>query len=345
MTRNRVTNAAYVFALFAFAATGACKRQPAASVKADGSSTVYPLTEAVAEEFQKGRHVQVTVGISGTGGGFKKFCAGETDISDASRPIKPSEVEQCAKSAIEYVELPVAYDGIAIVVNPKNDWATSITTAELERMWQPQAQGKVKTWRDVRPTWPDKELHLFGAGVDSGTYDYFTEAIVHKEHSSRGDYTSSEDDNILVQGVATDVSALGFFGLAYYEHNKDKLHVVPLDDGNPKNGDGPIAPSAESVRNGTYQPLSRPIFIYASKRSLDRKEVEEFVKYYVEGAKKLSTEVGYVPLPDRAYSLAGERLSARKTGSIFGGHGSQVGVTIDALLEREQAGSAPSAKP
>jgi phosphate transport system substrate-binding protein len=327
--------------IIGLAATAGCKPStPTATVKADGSSTVYPLTEAVAEEFQKGRKVQVTVGISGTGGGFKKFCIGETDISDASRPIKPTEVELCAKSGIEYVELPVAYDGIAIVVNPKNDWATSITTDELKKMWAPEAQGKVKKWSDVRAGWPDKELHLFGAGVDSGTYDYFTEAIVHKEHSSRGDYTSSEDDNILVQGISQDVGALGFFGLAYYDHNKEKLRLVPVDDGKPDNGAGPIAPTAETVRNGTYQPLSRPIFIYVAKKSLDREVIQEFVKYYLNNAKKLSTEVGYVALPDRAYPMALQRLESRTFGSMFGGKGSQVGVTVDALLERESGGAA-----
>ena len=329
-------------ALTTLALLAGCKKTPTATVKADGSSTVYPLTEAVAEEFQKGRKVQVTVGISGTGGGFKKFCVGETDISDASRPIKPTEVELCAKNGVEYVELPVAYDGIAIVVNPKNDWATSITTDELKKMWAPEAQGKFKKWSDIRTGWPEKDLHLFGAGVDSGTYDYFTEAIVHKEHSSRGDYTSSEDDNILVQGISQDAGALGFFGLAYYDHNKDKLRLVPVDDGKPDNGEGPIAPTAETVRNGTYQPLSRPIFIYVAKKSLEREVVQDFVKFYIEGAKKLSTEVGYVALPDRAYPMAQHRLDSRTYGSMFGGKGSQVGVTVDALLERESG--SPSAK-
>jgi len=305
-------------------------------IRVDGSSTVFPITEAVAEEFQKVHPgVKVTVGISGTGGGFKKFGKGETDISDASRPIKPSEVELCQKNGIEYVELPVAYDGLAVMVNPKNTWAGSMTVAELKKLWAPEAQGKITRWNQVRDEWPDKEIHLFGAGVDSGTYDYFTEAIVGKEHSSRGDFTSSEDDNVLVQGIAGDELALGFFGYAYYEENRGKLKLVAIDDGKAENGDGPIAPSPETVANGTYQPLSRPIFIYVSTKALGRPEVAEFVKFYLASAPKLVKEVGYIPLPERAYALAQQRADARKTGSIFGGKGSKVGVRIEDLLAAE----------
>lgn len=319
---------------------GEMKKSEQARVKADGSSTVFPISEAVAEEFGKeAKDVQVTVGISGTGGGFKKFCAGETDLSNASRPIKPSEVELCTKSAVEYVEMPVAYDGLAILVNPKNTWVTSITPAELKKIWEPEAQGKIMKWSDVRKDWPKKEIHLYGPGVDSGTYDYFTEAIVKKEHSSRGDYTSSEDDNVLVQGIANDELALGFFGFGYYAENKDKLKLVPVDDGKDDNGKGPIAPSLETVANGTYQPLSRPIFVYVAKKSLDRPEVASFVKFYLANAGKLSAEVGYVPLPDKAYTLAQKRVDARKTGSLFEGKGSQVGVSIEQLLEKGAPGS------
>ncbi len=304
-------------------------------LRIDGSSTVFPITEAVAEEFQKiDRKVRVTVGISGTGGGFKKFCAGETDISDASRPIKPSEVELCGKNDIEYIELPVAYDGIAVVVSPKNDWAATISVAELKAMWQPEAQAKLTRWSQVRPGWPDRELHLFGAGVDSGTYDYFTEAIVGKEHASRGDFTSSEDDNVLVQGVAQDELALGFFGFAYYWENQSRLKIAAIDDGKPDNGDGPVVPSIESIRNGTYQPLSRPIFIYVAKRALDRPEVQSFTRFYLQNATQLVTEVGYVPLPERVYTLGEERVAARRTGSMFGGKGSQVGVSIESVMSR-----------
>ena len=253
-----------------------------ALIKIDGSSTVFPITEAVAEEFQKKNSgVRVTVGISGTGGGFKKFCAGEIDISDASRPIKLSEVEICVDNNIKYVELPVAYDGIAVVVNPKNDWVDHLTVKELKKIWEPAAQGKIKKWNQIRPNWPDKEIHLFGAGADSGTYDYFTEAIVGKEHSSRGDFTASEDDNVLVQGISSDQYALGFFGVAYYQENKDRLKLVPIDDENDANGKGPVLPEYDNVVKGTYQPLARPIFIYVSIKSANRPEVQRFVDFYL----------------------------------------------------------------
>ena len=309
----------------------------ASLIKIDGSSTVYPITEAVAEEFQpvdKGQ-TRVTVGISGTGGGFKKFCTGETDISDASRPIKPTEVELCKKNGVEYIEIPVAYDGLAVMVNPKNNWVNHMTVQELKKLWEPAAQGKITKWSQIRSNWPDTEIHLFGPGVDSGTYDYFTEAVVGKEHSSRGDFTSSEDDNILVQGIATDVHALGFFGLAYYEHNKDILKLVPIDDQNPATGEGPVLPTYENVANGTYQPLSRPIFIYVSKKSADKPEVKRFIEFYVKNAGQLSKEVGYISLPDKAYELALKRFDARRTGSLFGGKGSQVGVKIEDLLQKQ----------
>jgi phosphate transport system substrate-binding protein len=305
-------------------------------IKVDGSSTVYPITEAVAEEFQKKNpKVRVTVGISGTGGGFKRFCIGETDISDASRPIKLSEVELCLDSKISYIELPVAFDGLAVMVNPKNEWATSMTVKELKKLWEPAAQGKITRWSQIRAGWPDKEIHLFGAGVDSGTYDYFTEAIVGKEHSSRGDFTASEDDNVLVQGIANDPLALGFFGVAYYEHNKDKLKLVAIDDENPKNGDGPVLPTFENVKNATYQPLARPIFIYVNKQALDRAEVRDFVAFYLTAGRPLVREVGYIPLSDAAYDLAVTRVEKRVTGSVFGGKGSQVGVSLESLLAAE----------
>jgi len=305
-------------------------------IKVDGSSTVYPITEAVAEEFQKKNpKVRVTVGISGTGGGFKRFCIGETDISDASRPIKLSEVELCLDNKIAYIELPVAFDGLALMVNPKNDWAISMTVKELKKLWEPAAQGKITRWSQIRAGWPDKEIHLFGAGVDSGTYDYFTEAIVGKEHSSRGDFTASEDDNVLVQGIANDPLALGFFGVAYYEHNKDKLKLVAIDDENPKNGDGPVLPTFETVKNATYQPLARPIFIYVNKQALDRAEVRDFVAFYLTAGRPLVREVGYIPLSDAAYDLAATRVEKRVTGSVFGGKGSQVGVSLESLLAAE----------
>ena len=310
--------------------------QLSGTIRVDGSSTVFPISEAVAEEFQRAQpNVRVTVGISGTGGGFQKFCSGETDISDASRPIRAAEMEACKKAGIEYIELPVAYDGLAIVVNPKNTWATSMTTAELKTLWQPEAQGKVMRWNQVRSSWPDRDIRLFGAGVDSGTFDYFTEAINGKEKASRGDFTSSEDDNVIVQGVAGDEAALGYLPLAYVEQNKSTLKLVPVDDGKPENGASPVAPSAETVRNGTYQPLSRPLFIYVARKSADRPEVQQFVDSYFTSA-DLMQEVGYVELTPALYKLAKAHFDERKVGTAFGSGGSQVGMTLEALLAREK---------
>jgi phosphate transport system substrate-binding protein len=306
-------------------------------VKVDGSSTVFPITEAVAEEFQKAEQgkVRVTVGISGTGGGFKKFCAGETDISDASRPIKETEVKLCGEKKIEYIELPVAYDGLAVLINPKNTWVDHMTVQELKKIWEPAATGKIMKWNQVRPSWPDRPIRLYGPGTDSGTFDYFTEAINGKEKASRSDFTASEDDNILVQGIASDVGGLGYFGVAYYENNKDKLKLVPVDDGKDANGKGPQLPTYENVVKGTYQPLARPIFIYVNKKAADRPEIQRFVKFYLKNGAKLSKEVGYVSLPKEAYDLGQARFDKRMKGSVFGGHGSQVGVKIEDLLKKE----------
>ncbi len=303
-------------------------------IKIDGSSTVYPVTEAVAEEFQKLKKgsVNVTVGISGTGGGFKKFCRGETDISNASRPILKAEMDLCKEHGIEYIELPVAYDGLAVMVNPKNNWVKSMTVEELKKIWEPAAQGKIKKWNQIRPEWPDAPLNLYGAGVDSGTYDYFTEAIVGKAKSSRGDFTSSEDDNVLVQGIAGDKYALGFFGIAYYEENKDKLKLVAIV--NPKTKKE-VYPNMKTVMDGDYQPLSRPIFIYVNRKSADKPEVKEFVEFYLKNASKLVKQVKYIPLPDKAYKLALERFEKKKVGTLFGGI-AEVGVKIEDLLKREE---------
>ena len=312
---------------------------PASSsiIKIDGSSTVYPITEAVAEEFQKtNRSIRVTVGISGTGGGFQKFCAGETDISDASRPIAKGEIDRCTQNGVTFIELPVAYDGLAMLVNPNNSWVDHFTVAELKKIWAPEAQGKVTKWNQVRPGWPDRELHLFGPGTASGTYDYFTEAINGTQGASRGDYTASEDDNVLVQGVSTDEGGLGYFGYAYYEENKNKLKVVPLDDGRDDNGRGPIAPSPETVRNGTYQPLSRPLFIYISAKAVDRPEVKAVVDYYLTAGPSLVDQVGFVQLGGRGYELVRARWSKRPVGSLFARGGPQVGLTIEQLLSKEQ---------
>jgi phosphate transport system substrate-binding protein len=267
-------------------------------IKIDGSSTVFPITEAVAEDFKASYpDVKVTVGLSGTGGGFKKFGRGEVDINDASRSIKSTEDSLCKANNISHIELRVAFDGLAVVVNPQNTWVKSITVAELKKIWEPEAQGKIKYWNQIRPEWPKEEIHLFGAGVESGTYDYFTEAIVGKSHSSRGDYTASEDDNVLVQGISTDKLALGFFGIAYFEENKDKLKVVPVD-----NGQGPVTPSIETVKNKTYAPLSRPLFIYVNSAAAKRQEVQAFIDFYLTNGGALSQEVGYIAMTDEEYA-------------------------------------------
>ena len=271
--------------------------QLSGEVKVDGSSTVYPITEAVAEEFRTEQpDVQVTVGVSGTGGGFKKFGRGETDISDASRPIKESEIETCKENNIAFQELSVAYDGMAVVVNKENDWVDHLTVEELKKIWEPAAQGKIMKWNQIRPEWPNEEIHLYGPGVASGTYDYFTEAIVGESGSSRGDYTASEDDNILVQGIANDKNSLGFFGLAYYEENANKLNLVGIN-----NGTEVVKPTYETVKNGSYAPLSRPIFIYVSDAGVKKPAVVSFVHFYLDNAAALVKDVGYIALTDEEY--------------------------------------------
>jgi len=266
------------------------------TIEIDGSSTVYPITEAVAEEFHKlNPQMRINVGISGTGGGFKRFVVGETQISDASRPIKDSEKEQAAKNGVEWIEMPVAYDGLSVMVNPQNTWVTSMTTAELKKIWEPGST--VKRWNQIRSDWPDQPINLYGPGTDSGTFDYFTEAIVGKEDASRPDYTASEDDNILVQGIAGDRNALGYFGYAYYVENKDKLKLVAIDAGK-----GPVLPSEQTINDGTYAPLSRPILIYPNKAALARPEVKEFVRFYMTAGPELVSEVGYVPMPSQVYN-------------------------------------------
>jgi phosphate transport system substrate-binding protein len=316
---------------------GAPPPPPSRPVAIDGSSTVHPISEAVAEAFHAIEpSVPVTIGVSGTGGGLKKFCAGEIAIAGASRPIKKTETELCAEKGIAFVELPVAYDGIAVVAHPSATWLDHVTVDELKAMWRPEAQGTVTTWAQVRPGWPDRPFHLFGPGVDSGTYDYFTAAVVGTEHASRGDFTPSEDDNVLVQGVASDPDGLGFFGLAWYEENRERLRLVPVDDGKPENGAGPILPTAQTVRDGTYQPLSRPLFLYVAASALDRPEVKKFLDFYLGDGRNVISEVGYVPLTDVAYGLVRKRLDARTPGSVFTGGGSQVGLTVEALLSKEQ---------
>ena len=302
-------------------------------IKIDGSSTVYPITEAVAEEFQKAKKnaIKVTVGISGTGGGFKKFCRDETDISNASRPITAKEMEDCKAAGVQYVEMPVAFDALTVVINPKNTFLKQITVAELKAMWEPAAQGKITKWNQVNPAWPDAPIKLFGAGADSGTFEYFTEATVGKAKSSRGDYTASEDDNVLVQGVSRDVNAIGYFGYAYYAENMARLKALPIV--NPKT-DKAVAPAEKTVIDGTYQPLSRPIFVYVKVKSLDKPEVKEFIEFYMKNASKLTQEVKYVPLPANAYTGNLEHVTKKKYGTVFGGK-NEVGITIEELMKRE----------
>lgn len=266
------------------------------TIKIDGSSTVFPISEAMAEEFQMANPgVQVTVGVSGTGGGFKKFTAGEIDISDASRPIKDAEKETAQKNGIEYIEIPVAYDGISVVVSKENTWVDQLSVEELKKIWEPDS--KVKKWSDVREGWPAEEIKLYGPGTDSGTFEYFTEEIVGEAKKQRSDYTASEDDNVLVQGVAGDKNALGYFGYAYYEENADKMKAVPIVNEEGK----PVSPTFDTIKDGTYNPLSRPIFIYVSKKSLEKPEVKAFVKFYLENAPEIVKAVKYVPLPDDQY--------------------------------------------
>lgn len=295
-------------------------------VKVDGSSTVFPITEAVAEEFQKAHpEVRVTVGMSGTGGGFKKFGAGETAVSNASRPIKDKEAATAKAKDIDFIEMPISYDGISIVVNRKNTWATCLTVEELKKIWDKGS--KINNWKQVRAGFPDKPLKLYGPGTDSGTFDYFTEVVNGEGGRSRADYTASEDDNTLVQGVSKDEGALGYFGFAYYEENADKLNLVQVNG-----GEGCVEPSVESINTGKYAPLSRPMFIYASTKEIDRPEVNAFLKFYLDNAADLAKSVGYVPLPEGVYDTVKKRFEEKKTGSVYADHEAAKGKTLEQLF-------------
>lgn len=335
--RARVT---WVSLLSAGLAWGCAKSDHPPTISVDGSSTVFPITDYAAHQFEQRNPVRVSVkvpvGISGTRGGFRKFCAGTVDISDASRPINQEEAKLCAVNGVEFIEVPIGYDGLTVVVHPKNDWATDISAAELKKIWEPDAEHKIMKWSQVRSGWPDRDLHLYGAGLASGTYDYFTEAVVQKEHSSRMDFKSSEDDDELVSQIAKDELALGFFGYAYLYKNPDKLKALAIDDGNPNNGVGAIQPTPDTVRSGQYQPFSRPLFIYVSKAALMRREVELFTDFYLSKAAGFVSRVGYVPLPESAYYLARQRVSVRHTGSLFGGGGSRVGVSVAELFAKAE---------
>jgi len=278
------------------------------SILIDGSSTVYPITEAVAEEFGKDRSdIRVVAGFSGTGGGMKKFINGEISICGASRAIKDSEKQSCDEAGVEFIELEVAFDGLAVVLNPQNDWCDSLTVAQLKELWRPESA--VKKWSDLDPSWPEEEIKLYGPGTDSGTFDYFTKAIVGEEGASRADYTRSEDDNVLVMGVQEDRYAMGYFGYAYYSENKDKLKLLGVDQ-----GDGPTQPTVETVRDGSYAPLSRPLYIYVRSSELQRAEVKHFVRFYLDNAGKLASDVGYVPI-----SADAEKKNEAAFGSALAG--------------------------
>lgn len=317
-----------------FTLSVASQTQLSGTVKIDGSGTVYPLTEAIAEEFGK-RYpsVKVTVGNAGTGAGLQKFSRGEIDIAGASRPIRASENEACRKNNIAYIELPVAFDALAVIVNPANTWAKVLTVDELKRIWEPAAQGKVANWSQVRKGFPNRPLRLYGPTTAHGTYDFFTAAIVGKERASRGDYNASDDYNVVVQGVAGDPNALGFLGFAYYEQNRQRLKLVAIQCPCHNNGK-PSLPSEKAVLEDRYH-LARPLLLYVNRKSADRPEVKAFVEFYLQNAAKLVKEVGYVPLPKRAYALAMARFQKPITGSMFGAKGSQVGVSIEKLLTVE----------
>lgn len=302
------------------------------TIQIDGSSTVHPITDAIAKKYleTRGQQTQIDVKISGTGGGFKKFCAGETDISNASRPILAKEMEACNQGGVRYIELPIAFDALTIVVNPQNTWAKDITIDELKKIWEPAAQGKVTNWKQVRAGYPDRPLKLFGPGADSGTYDYFTEVVTGSDGGSRTDFTGSEDDEVIAQGVEKDANALGYFGYAYYEQNKVRLRALPVNSGK-----GIVEPSRETVEKAQYQPFSRPLFIYVNAKAAQEKpEIREFVTFYLENASNLVNSVGYVPLPDEGYRLSFVHFQRGKVGTVFGGT-PQPNLTIAELLRKQ----------
>lgn len=288
----------------------------AAVVKIDGSSAVYPITEAVAQEFQRAKlhEVHVNVGVSGTSAGFVKFCRGETDVSNASRPILKKEMEECAKAGIRFYEMPLAYDALTVVVNPQNAFVSSMSVAELRKLWEPAAQGRIKTWKDLNPAWPAQQIKLYAPGADSGSFESFTEVVVGTARSSRTDVSTAEDHDVLAQRIAADKDALGYLSLDYYVENQKQLKAVAISDGKEA-----VLPTVDNIRNGSYQPLSRPLFLYVSEKSLDKPAVKDFVDFFMKNAARLVVEVNYLPLPARAYSENLERVTAKKVGTVYGG--------------------------
>ncbi len=333
LRRNFISTTLLAFVAGAFTAPAVLAQTPP-TIRVDGSSTVFPIMEAVAEEFQKAQKgaVRMTVGISGTGGGFRKFCRGETDIQNASRPISRKEMEECRANGVAYIEMPVAFDALSVAVNPKNTWMKQITVDQLRTIWEPAAEKKITRWNQVDPSWPDAPIALFGAGTDSGTFDYFTEAIMGKSRASRTDFTASEDDNVLVQGVSRNLNAMGFFGFSYYWENRKQLRAVPIVARGASKG---VEPSPETVENGTYTPLSRPIFIYIAAKAAERKEIGEMVAFMTKNSERLVRDVKYVPLPARVYAANQQTFGKRILGTKFGGE-NKVGLTIDELMKLER---------
>ena len=306
--------------------------QETESIAIDGSSTVYPITQKVVEEYQATlqKPVDVRVEFSGTGGGFDKFCRGETDVNNASRPIQLEEMEACNQSQVRYIELPVAFDAVTVVVNPQNDWLDSISIEELAKIWAPDAEGKITRWNQVRPSFPDRPLNLYGPGEDSGTFDYFTEAVVGEAGTSRNDYTASEDDDVLVKAVSQDSNALGYFGLAYYEEKANEMKAVAVDS-----GQGAVLPKRETVEQAQYQPLSRPLFIYVNAASAQKNQaLRQFIDFYLSQAPELVSEVDYVPLPEEAYNIDKVTFHKGEVGTVFEGQ-SQFNLTIPELLRKQ----------
>jgi phosphate transport system substrate-binding protein len=314
-----------------------CSKHKQERVKVDGSSTVFLMSVAAAEEYSRLELGYVTVGSSGTGGGFKKFCQREVELIGASRPVTKEELASCERGGVDFIELPIAYDGLVVVVNRANDWVSSLTVEELRTIWEPSAERRITRWSDVRQGFPDRPLRLFGPGSDSGTFEYFTEAVVAKKGASRSDYTRSETDNALVQGVMMDDDALGYFGFAYFSANHGQLRALAIDDGRPDNGAGPIAPSVESITNHHYQPMSRPLFLYVAADAAERPEVDRFVSFFLERSGELALAVGYVALPPAVVELVEERWALRRIGSAFYGR-EAVGVDVRRVLEADVEG-------
>jgi phosphate transport system substrate-binding protein len=331
--RVRLLSIACTVAVMSAMPLAACRHTPRSAravITVDGSSTVYPLTEAIAEDFQRVSPTShVTIGVAGTSGGLRRLCRGVLDMAAASRPIVAAEAASCAAAGIAFVELPVAFDGITVAVHPSNTWVESLTVDDLRRLWRHEAEGTLLRWSQLRPTYPGREVHLFGAGVESGTFDYFTGAITGAPRDSRGDYTSSEDDNTLVQGVAGDPNALGYFGFAYYEAHDEYVRAVAIRAD--ANSDA-VLPTRDTIRSGAYRPLARPVFVYVNAHSLDRDDVRRFVDYYTTHVTEVANDVGYVPLDARVQAAVRARLEARRTGSLFTGDAGVQTLTLAARL-------------